>query len=242
MKQTPGRSFDDKWLNSVNALLPESQRVVGVYPLPPGAAEFHAEGACTQRVYECLVPMWMLMSPPCKGKLEDLMLGLDANGISAEPDSFHFMTDDFYTIADVGVEKTTKPKSKDKKMMKTWSTNRPYYDMDTMFPVDSEMGQSRVHFFRNLKVLLKRMAGRHYFHNYVTGGAAPHENVTIRKLDRCYHKELIKMSPAGESSLDMALNHESLLDAYKDVWAVFSASGDSFMRGQVQHAHIISYS
>lgn len=215
--------------------------MLGVYPLPAAATEFHAEGACTQRVYECLVPMWMLMGAPYKEGLGDLTAGLDAHGISSEPDSFHFMSDDFYTVADIGVEKITKPKSKDKKMMKTWSTKRPYYDMDAMFPLDSELGQSRVHFFRNLKVLLKRVAGRHYYHNYVTGGAAPHENVTVRKLDRCYHKELIKIDASGQSSLDMALNDTPQEDVYKDVWAIFSASGDSFMRGQVRFHIYICY-
>ena len=46
-------------------------------------------------------------------------------------------------------------------------------------------------FFRKLKTLLKKFAGKHSFHNFATGGAVPDESAAVRKLDRMYHKDLL---------------------------------------------------
>ena len=42
--------------------------------------------------------------------------------------------------------------------------------LDETFPVDSEEGRDRIIFLRKLKFLLKYVAGRRSYHNFVTGG------------------------------------------------------------------------
>ena len=42
--------------------------------------------------------------------------------------------------------------------------------LDERFPVDSEEGRDRIIFLRKLKFLLKYVAGRRSYHNFVTGG------------------------------------------------------------------------
>ena len=51
--------------------------------------------------------------------------------------------------------------------------------------------QARIAFFRRLKSLLKKFAGKYSFHNFATGGATPEESAAVRKLDRMYHKDLL---------------------------------------------------
>ena len=48
---------------------------------------------------------------------------------------------------------------------KTWCK------LDETFPVDSEEGRQRIEFLRKLKFLLKYVAGRRSYHNFVTGGS-----------------------------------------------------------------------
>ena len=48
---------------------------------------------------------------------------------------------------------------------KTWCK------LDQTFPVDSEEGRQRINFLRKLKFLLKYVAGRRSYHNFVTGGS-----------------------------------------------------------------------
>ena len=61
-------------------------------------------------------------------------------------------------------------------------------ELDKEFPADTAEGQSRIHFFRRLKKLLKKFAGKHSFHNFATGGACPEESAAVRILNRMFHK------------------------------------------------------
>jgi tRNA U38,U39,U40 pseudouridine synthase TruA len=63
--QIPGKSKpkDQEWIDSVNALLPNDIRVIEVYNLPNTYTEFHAEAACSQRVYEYVLPLHILFPP-----------------------------------------------------------------------------------------------------------------------------------------------------------------------------------
>ena len=54
---------------------------------------------------------------------------------------------------------------------------RTWCKMDSAFPVDTEEGKVRVDYFRRLKLLLKFLAGKRSFHNFVTGGASPDDMV-----------------------------------------------------------------
>lgn len=85
--------------------------------------------------------------------------------------------------------------------------------MDSDFPAETEEGQVRIAFFRQLKKLLKKIAGRVTLHNYVTGGASPDDGPSNRRIDRFYHKEIVCL-------------HDRL-------WVVFSISSDLFLKGQV---------
>ena len=62
--------------------------------------------------------------------------------------------------------------------------------------------------------ILLSYIGRKSFHNYATGGASPEDSVAMRRIDRIYHKQLVKID--GED------------------WVVFSISGDSFMKGSIR--------
>jgi hypothetical protein len=84
--------------------------------------------------------------------------------------------------------------------------------MDQEFPVDTVEGQKRIAYFRKLKILLKRFAGRYSLHNFVSGGATPDDSPSIRRIDRFHHKEIITLEGS--------------------CWAVFSISGDLFLKGQ----------
>jgi tRNA pseudouridine(38-40) synthase len=87
--------------------------------------------------------------------------------------------------------------------------------VDTLYPIDSTEGKNRIAFFRKLKKTLKKYGGeRRSMHNFVCGGACPDDPAAFRKVDRVFHKEMV------------AINSES--------WAVFSVSGDAFLKGQVR--------
>ena len=87
--------------------------------------------------------------------------------------------------------------------------------VDTLYPIDSTEGKNRISFFRKLKKTLKKYGGdRRSLHNFVCGGGCPDDPASLRKIDRVFHKEMV------------AINGES--------WAVFSISGDAFLKGQVR--------
>ena len=88
--------------------------------------------------------------------------------------------------------------------------------MDQEFPLTSEEGMKRISFLRLLKYVMKKFNGRHLMlHNFVSGGCCPYDCSTIRQIDRFYHKEIVR-------------------DAEDRQWAVFSVSGDQFLRGQIR--------
>jgi len=88
--------------------------------------------------------------------------------------------------------------------------------MDEEFPIDTPEGLRRVNFFRILKAIMKSFGGRYQMlHNFASGGASPDDPYAMRTVDRMYHKTMVTSS-AGES------------------WAVFSVSGDNFLRGQIR--------
>ena len=66
-------------------------------------------------------------------------------------------------------------------------------DLDADFPSETPEGQARIAFFRKLKKLLKRFAGKHSFHNFASGGACPEESAALRRLDRIFHKDLLSV-------------------------------------------------
>ena len=87
--------------------------------------------------------------------------------------------------------------------------------VDTLHPIDSTEGKNRIAFFRKLKKTLKKYGGeRRSLHNFACGGACPDDPTALRKIDRVFHKEMV------------AVNGES--------WAVFSISGDAFLKGQIR--------
>lgn len=69
-----------------------------------------------------------------------------------------------------------------------------FSDMDLKFPYDTDEGQARINFFRNLKALLKKYAGTHNLHNFMTGGGCPDESISSRRIDKIYHKELLMLN------------------------------------------------
>lgn len=88
--------------------------------------------------------------------------------------------------------------------------------MDEVFPIDTIEGKHRVEFFRKLKGIFKTLAGKKKFHNFVTAGTSPIDGAVSRRIDRVYHKEIIKLGEDNEE------------------FVVFSISGDSLLRGQVR--------
>lgn len=163
---------EDAWVESLNTLLPKDIRVNGRIQLPKGAGDFHAESACTQRRYEYMIPLDIIMPQPA--------------------------------IAD----KST-VSSLSKVRLQQWC------DMDKDFPRDTPEGVARIEFFRRMKLFTKALGGKRRVHNFATGGTAPDEAVSKRRIDRFYHKAIRTLG--GKQ------------------WAVFSVSGDAFLRGQVRH-------
>jgi tRNA U38,U39,U40 pseudouridine synthase TruA len=237
LKERKEREFNDQWLSDVNSHLPSSMRVVGVTKLPEAAVEFHAEGSCTQRVYEYMIPLSLLMTAPDADGAPGIIAELTARGVAAAEEQFTVMDNRFYACAAAEGEAAAEAGAGAPRQKKTkwWSTKRPDVDMDALFPISSaEASVRRVDFFRNLKVLLKRYGGNHHFHNFATGGASPDEPTTVRKVARAYHKELIRLRSGDAAALPDSLPRvPEASSEYADVWAVFSVSGDSFVRGQV---------
>jgi tRNA pseudouridine(38-40) synthase len=97
-----------------------------------------------------------------------------------------------------------------------WQQYGPPSALDEEFPDDTEEGCRRVQFFRILKNIMKNFGGKfQQFYNYSSGGACPEDPCTQRTIDRIYHKSMSR-DPSGEA------------------WAVFSISGDNFLRGQIR--------
>ena len=92
---------------------------------------------------------------------------------------------------------------------------RQWCKMEVGFPVETDTGKARIEYFRRLKKLLKYVAGKKSFHNFVTGGGSPDEPTVKRRLDRVFHKDI-------------------LLDEDGEQYVVFSVSGDGFVRGQIR--------
>ena len=91
-------------------------------------------------------------------------------------------------------------------------------------------------FFR----LLKEFQGRFSLHNFVTGGSCPDDAPSMRKIDRLYHKEIIHLPTSCREKDDTDIqknrnnsNSNSSRNDNKDYWALFSISGDVFLKGQV---------
>jgi tRNA U38,U39,U40 pseudouridine synthase TruA len=69
-----------------------------------------------------------------------------------------------------------------------------FTSMDLKFPYDTDEGQTRIKFFRVLKAQLKKYAGIHNLHNFMTGGGCPDESISSRRIDKIYHKELLTLN------------------------------------------------
>jgi tRNA U38,U39,U40 pseudouridine synthase TruA len=88
--------------------------------------------------------------------------------------------------------------------------------IDDEFPINTPEGERRVRFFRIVKTIMKNLGGRYQmFHNFTSGGACPDDPYALKSVDRMYHKAMLS-SATGES------------------WAIFSISGDNFLRGQIR--------
>ena len=149
--------------------------------------DFHAEGCCSQRRYEYMLPLRLLLPPA--------QTGPDGTSVHAA----------------LPAERIVRIKTHPATQSKTHKENS--YSMDQEFPLETEEGQIRVAFFRKLKNVLKQVAGRRSYHNYVTGIASPEDAVAVRRIDKIYHKELVML--------------------HGEPWAIFSVTGDSLLRGQV---------
>lgn len=189
---------DEDWVDRVNALLPTSVRVIKKYVLSSEMSpkDLHAEVSCTQHRYEYMLPLRLLMPP-----------GTTVPAASCEEGEIEGGSIGTWLQQTVVRRKVYHPTDKN-------GTSTGIYSMDQQFPFETAEGQARVTFFRNLKRISKVVAGRKAFHNFASGGASPEDNVSCRKIDRIYHKELVLIE--GE------------------LWVVFSVSGDAFLRGQVR--------
>jgi len=188
---------DQEWTEKMNALLPTSVRLLQRYTLSAEMLpnEFHAEVSCTQYRYEYMLPLRLLMPPSSVAPVQQ-MEGPAVSG-------------DIGTWLQQSIVRRKVYHPSEKNMPSTG-----VYSMDQQFPFETAEGQARVAFFRNLKRISKDIAGRKAFHNFASGGASPEDNVSMRKIDRIYHKELVNIQD--------------------EPWVVFSVSGDAFLKGQVR--------
>jgi tRNA U38,U39,U40 pseudouridine synthase TruA len=95
-------------------------------------------------------------------------------------------------------------------------------ELEAEFPEDTIEGNKRVNFFRILKVVMKNMGGRYQmYYNFASGGVCPEDSSSNRTVDRMYHKAMSK-------------NDGNTGTGDKTSWAIFSISGDNFLRGQIR--------
>jgi tRNA U38,U39,U40 pseudouridine synthase TruA len=248
LKQVPLRTFDSAWVSAVNAHLSDFIRVHEVF-LMPKIGDFHAEVSCSQRVYEYMFPMHTLMQEPegNSAAAAPILELLRRHGITKTQSDLTFVDDSFAAANDSDISGVRGPK----KPMGDWETKRPRNKMDQMFRTtgdeETECTRKRITFFRNLKVIFKKYAGKHGFHNFAAGGASPDDSVTVRRVDRIYHKELHEFDASSIESLAAVagaagaqtigvkrMQHPVRTDGdYSNLWTTVSASGDSFLRGQV---------
>lgn len=75
-----------EWINKVNSFLPSDVRVLHVYAVPSSGVDLNAESNCTQRRYEYVIPLNLLMPADTlrvptevivRKKKESLILGMD---------------------------------------------------------------------------------------------------------------------------------------------------------------------
>lgn len=207
----------------------------------PMIGDFHAENTCSQRVYEYLFPMGTLLHDIDSNDtaMASLMGYLSTRGIVPPADSTSFVDDGFFTANDAKLEGQTSGRR-----VGDWDTKRPRNKMDEIFQSSKETdsAQKRIHFFRNLKVLFKKFGGKHGYHNFAAGGACPEDSVTLRRVDRVYHKEVVELDQLSPDDLDVEVGMKRVFTDtlpmrdegdYTNLWAVFSLSGNSFLRGQV---------
>jgi tRNA pseudouridine(38-40) synthase len=176
------------WIVEMNKLLPYHIRVLHAYAVSGSAgSNFHAEMDCSQRRYEYLIPLKMIMP------LEFV-----------KPPEMEITRRNHHRVVDDSFLKSVKTDSS---------------LMDKNHPLETVEGQTRVAFFRRLKSILQLLTGKRRYHNFVTSGAEPSDNNVYRKVDRIFHKELIRVKGEGE---------------VEDDWVIFSVSGDTFLRGQIR--------
>jgi tRNA U38,U39,U40 pseudouridine synthase TruA len=241
--QIPGKSKpkDSEWLASVNSKLSSDIRVIEVYNLPTSMTEFHAEAACSQRVYEYVLPLHILFPPD------------NYNNHNNGHDTTDTSSDDNNESIKLEYRKVKE---------KVWCK------MDVAFPKDTPEAMKRIEKFRRLKILLKLFCGKNSYHNYITGGASPEDGHVKKRVDRFYHKEMlsihIRKKSLDTSTIRALLQegqaeeeeeawisdvchdpfhdiHEPSPDTSTDTsastgitedWAVLSLSGNTFLKGQ----------
>ena len=209
---------DVEWITKMNEiLLPHNMRVLERVMLEgPAAAEFNAENACSQRVYEMLIPLEIMLNS---------VVDENCNGPSYKKKKSYFPNPRLSTIKEVVTE------------------------LDDAFPVDCEDGRLRLLFFRKLKPLFKLFGGgkTQHMHNFLAGGGVPGSDrakgegappaanddgygaikdsaLFQRKIDRIYHKGMYThRSNTGSEPINSNPNY-----------AVFSISGDMFLRGEAR--------
>jgi tRNA U38,U39,U40 pseudouridine synthase TruA len=213
---------DEAWIDHMNSLMPSTVRILHRYTLTSDLypREFHAEVSCNQQRYEYMLPLRLLMPA--------------GDVATATTTTYNSHVDPDVTVPFSGSEEEKLPglsllqQPGNSAKLPIVINPKPYYgtakqnrestdvhSMSQQFPIETEEGQARVIFFRALKNVCKIMAGRKPFHNFASGGGSPEDVVTVRKIDRIYHKELVRIE--------------------EEPWAVFSVSGDSFLRGQIRH-------
>jgi len=183
LQRPPGN--EAAWLEKVNAKLPVDMRVLSCKVLPGKGSDFNAHATCTQRRFEYMIPLDLLIPE----------------------------TEEEYASAAHGMVDGRAVKSKKDQ---NWRQEGPRSALDEHFPDDTEEGARRVCFFRILKMMFKSFGGKYQmFHNFASGGACPEDPCSQRTVDRIFHKSMTKCEDGT-------------------AWAVFSISGDNFLRGQIR--------
>lgn len=211
IKKLLGRPVGE-WLAAINSFLPKNIRVLGRQALPAAAHDFHAEMLCSQRLYEYMLPLSHIMPP--LGSYQGPDIHEIRKLIQARDDAEAAIAAAALDVETKICAKATATNDLETEPLSQVFRDRTWGKMDALFPIETEEGRSRVDYFRRLKLLLKFVAGKRSFHNFVTGGASPDELTVKRRLDRMYHKDLLV---SGEEH-----------------YVVFSLSGDAFLRGQIR--------
>jgi len=195
---------DNDWIRRINALLPNTVRVLYRYALGVSSSsnEFHAELSCSQRRFEYMIPYSVLNPTPSVPAQKILRCRVHhPSSKTADSSSKHTILGEIALESEDGQARVEFFRRL-KEVLKCMSGG---YNTTTTHPLTH---QCTCMCAWNLVSLLcaccdMLRVGRKSYHNYATGGASPEDTVSFRRVDRVYHKKSLSIDGEDWVCYDM---------------------------------------